>query len=44
MRLVAWEQFDLEDKTWTILLEHGKMKQAKRDGTILLSDEAVQFF
>lgn len=42
VRLATWDEFDLENKTWTIPLEHDKMKQAKRDRTILLSDEAIQ--
>lgn len=42
VRLATWDEFDLENKTWNIPLEHDKMKQAKRDRTILLSDEAVQ--
>lgn len=42
VRLATWDEFDLDNKTWNIPLEHDKMKQAKRDRTILLSDEAVQ--
>ncbi|WP_425540791.1 tyrosine-type recombinase/integrase [Turicimonas muris] len=42
VRLATWDEFDLENKIWNIPLEHDKMKQAKRDRTIPLSDEAVQ--
>lgn len=41
VRLATWDEFDLKNKIWTIPLEHDKMKQAKRDRTVLLSDEAI---
>lgn len=42
VRLATWDEFDLENKIWTIPLEHDKIKAPKRIRTIMLSDQAVE--
>ncbi len=41
-RKATWFEIDFERKTWTIPWGHDKIKDARRDRTIYLSDEAIE--
>lgn len=42
VRSANWDEFDLDNALWIILVEHDKMKQRKRGRTIVLSRQAVE--
>ena len=41
VRLATWDEFDFENRIWTIPLEHDKVKAPKRIRTIMLSNQAI---
>ena len=41
VRLATWDEFDFERATWTIPVEHDKMKGPGRDRTVFLSKQAL---
>lgn len=41
LRFATWDEIDLENKIWTIPVEHDKIKLPGRDRRIFLSDQAI---
>ena len=41
VRFATWDEFDFNKKTWTIPMEHDKVKTKNRYRTIMLSDQAI---
>lgn len=41
VRYATWDEFDFDKKTWTIPVEHDKIKLKNRNRTIILSDQAI---
>ena len=42
VRSATWDKFDLENRVWTIPVEHDKIKTKGRDRRIFLSDQAIE--
>ncbi len=41
VRMATWDEIDLNEKIWTIPIEHDKIKTEGRDRRIFLSDQAI---
>ena len=41
IRMATWDEIDLNEKIWTIPIEHDKIKTEGRDRRIFLSDQAI---